>query len=107
MWTVCDPPDASVPVHVSSPLEITQPSGPDVPAASIAQFTPTGSVSSIRAPLAAPGPELDATIVKPICVPALTAAASSVLVMCRLGQRTASDALAFGDVSTFAAWTSA
>src|SRR3954469_14882118 len=88
MCTVSEAPDASAPVQLSVPAVMPQVSGPLVPAPSIDHVTPAGSGSLISAPVALPGPELEAVIVNPICEPALTEAASAVLVTCRSGHST-------------------
>src|SRR6266702_1844301 len=67
---------------------------------SIDQSTPLplGSGSLIVTPAASPGPALLAVTVKPICVPAFTAAASAVFSSDRSGQSTVvvSDAVSVG-----------
>ena len=89
-------PEARVKLPQSSvwggPARIEQVAGPDWLAIDQLIPVPPGSGSVRVVPVEAPGPALLSVIVKPIALPALTEAASAVLVMVRVGQLTVSEA---------------
>src|SRR5512142_226821 len=87
-WTLALPPLArawgpqvSVPPVMEQPVAV-------VFAASMVQAKLPGRLSVMTTPLASPGPALVTVMVKPTVSPALTDAASAVLVMLRLGHCT-------------------
>ena len=91
-WTVIEPPAAKVAVPLEGQLSvllvIVHVGDPLCEAMDHEMPLPVGSGSETEKPVAAPWPVLVTVIVNPIGDPALTLAASAVLVMCRLGHCT-------------------